>query len=208
MSPEFDDLVDVTGLEPDEVRSLRRLHDLLVEAGPPAELPEKLLRAPLDTPFDTPQAPGAVIAFPSRRRRTAATVLVAATVAAACFGGGYVVANTTHHSAIDVVRVVPMTGEQNSFASLQVGAADAEGNWPLELTATGLPKLKGEAHYVLMVWQDGKPVAICGTFEVAATGATTVRFSVPYRVTGSTRWVVTQLLPGARFPGHVVMTTA
>jgi len=201
VTPEFDEIVDTTGLEPEEVSRLRRVHELLVEAGPPTELPESLRRPPHEER-------GTVIAFPSRPRRAAMAALVAATVAAACFGGGYLLANQAHHSSIHVVRVVAMTGEQNSFASLRVGSADAEGNWPLELTATGLPKLKGEARYVLMVWQNGKPAALCGTFEVAATGATTVRFSVPYRITGTTRWVVTEVSPGAKFPGHVVMSTA
>ncbi len=210
MSPEFDDLVDVTGLEPDEVRSLRQgARRCSSSAGPPAELPEKLLRAPLDTPLDTPQAPARRdrVPVPAPANRGDAS-LVAATVAAACFGGGYVVANQTHHSAIDVVRVVPMPGaaELVRVASGRLGRR--RGQLAARADRHGLPKLQGEAHYVLMVWQDGKPVAICGTFEVAATGATTVRFSVPYRVTGSTRWVVTQLLPGARFPGHVVMTTS
>lgn len=200
MSPEFDDLVDATGLEPEELRSLRRVHDLLVEAGPPADLPEALHRPPA-------HRRATVLAFPARPRRAAFAALAAAAVAAA-FAGGYLIADQTHHSTIDAVRVVPMTGEQNSFASLRVGSADAEGNWPLELTATGLPKLSGDAYYVLMVWRNGKPVAFCGTFEVARAGTTTLRFSVPYRINDNTKWVVTRFVPGTAFPGHVVMTTA
>ncbi len=206
MSPEFDDVVDATGLEPDELRRLRKVHELLVQAGPPADLPEALSRPPRETAVHDPG--GRVIPFPSRSRRAAFATLVAAAVAAACFGGGYLLANQTRHSTIQAVRVVPMTGEQSSFASLRVGSADSEGNWPLELTATGLPKLGGDAYYVLMVWRNGKPVAFCGTFEVASAGATTLRFSVPYRVTRNTKWVVTRFAPGTTFPGHVVMTTA
>ena len=42
-----------------------------------------------------------------------------------------------------------MSGEQNSLASLRVGAADANGNWPVQLTVTGLPPLHGaDSHYV------------------------------------------------------------
>ena len=33
-------------------------------------------------------------------------------------------------------------------------------------------------------------------------------FNVAYKITKSTRWVVTEMAPGAKFPGHVVMTTA
>ncbi len=59
-----------------------------------------------------------------------------------------------------------------------------------------------------MVWQNGRPVAFCGTFEVADHGSTTVTFSVAYKITKSTRWVVTRMAPGVKPPGHVVMTTA
>jgi len=138
-------------------------------------------------------------------------LLVAATVAVACFGGGYLLANSAHSgkSAIDVVRVVPMQGvQQNSFASLRVGASDENGNWPVQLTVNGLPQLQDKERYYLMVWQNGKPVAFCGTFEVAGHGPTTVTFNVAYKITRSTRWVVTRMAPGVKFPGHVVMVTS
>ncbi len=59
-----------------------------------------------------------------------------------------------------------MQGQQNSFASLRVGSADKSGNWPIQLTVSGLKPLQDNSRYYLMVWQNGKPVAFCGTFEV------------------------------------------
>jgi hypothetical protein len=35
-----------------------------------------------------------------------------------------------------------------------------------------------------------------------------VTFSVPYRITGQTKWAVTEMTHGLKFPGHVVMTTS
>ena len=204
MTADFEELVDLTGVSPEDRSRMLRVHELLVAAGPPVDLPTGL-----------PEAPSAVggakvIEFP-RRRRTAAAIAIAAAVAVACFSGGYVLANQAHRSssALHAVRIVGMSGEQNSLASLRVGAADSNGNWPVQLTVRGLPPLHGaDSHYLLMLTQNGKPTWVCGMFKVGADGATTVTFSVPYRITGQTTWAVTEMNKGAQFPGHVVMTTS
>ncbi len=205
MNPDFEELIDLTSLGPEERSRLERVHEMLVAAGPPAELPADLGAAP------EAEKGSNVVALPTRyRRRTAVGALIAATVAAACFGGGYVLANQAHSSAIHAIRVVPMQGsgtQQNSEASLRVGSADGNGNWPLQLRVSGLQPLHGDQRYYLMVWQNGKPAAFCGTFAVSKTGSTDVTFSVAYKITKSTRWVVTKLTPGVKFPGDVVMTT-
>jgi len=203
VTADFDQMVDLTGVSPADRVRLQRVHDLLVAAGPPAELPSGLSDAP-PAPADAK-----VIAFP-RRRRTAAAILIAAAVAVACFSGGYVLANQAHNATtLHAIRVVGLSGEQNSLASLRVGAADRNGNWPVELTVTGLPALHGaDSHYLLMLTQDGKPTWVCGMFKVGENGATTVTFSVPYRITGHTTWAVTEMTKGTRFPGQVVMRTS
>src|SRR6185312_626246 len=159
MNREFDDVVDLTGVSPEDEARLRRVHSMLIEAGPPQELPASMGRAPA-----TPAAK--VVAL-----------LIAAAVAAACFGGGYVLANQAHSSkgAIHVVRVVPMQGVQNSAAALRVGSADGNGNWPIQLTVNGLKPLQDDSRYYLMVLQgNGKRPIFCGSFEVSSKGATTV----------------------------------
>jgi hypothetical protein len=205
VTTEFDQLVDLTGVSPDDRARMQRVHELLVAAGPPADLPSGLTEAPDHV------AGAKVVAFP-RRRKTAAAILIAAAVAVACFAGGYVLANQAHHGnggSLRPIRVVGLSGEQNSLASLQVGAADANGNWPMRLTVKGLPPLKAKgSHYILMLTRGGKPIWVCGMFKVGAHGTTTVSFSVPYRITSRTTWAVTKMTNGARFPGHVVMTTS
>jgi hypothetical protein len=199
----FDQLVDLAGLGPQDQARLLRVHDLLVAAGPPAELPSALSAPPAE--LNAP--PGAEV-IPLAPRRIGAAILIAATVAAACFGGGYVLANQTHSSAVHVFRVVQLQGEQNSEAALRVGSADGNGNWPIQLTVNGLKPLSSAERYYLMVWQSGRPVALCGGFEVGGRGPTTVSFNVAYKITKSTRWVVTKMAPGFKYPGHVVMTTS
>ena len=204
MTADFDQLVDLTGLGPADQARLLRVHDMLVAAGPPAELPSALSAPPAEM---IAPVGGTVIRFPTRRR-TGAAMLIAATVAAACFGGGYVLANQAHSSATHVFRVVQLQGQQNSEAALRVGSADGNGNWSIQLTVNGLKPLASTERYYLMVWQSGRPVALCGGFEVGGKGATTVSFNVAYKITESTRWVVTEMAPGFKYPGHVVMTTS
>lgn len=204
MNPDFDRLVDLTDVSPEDEARLRRVHSMLVEAGPPQELPAAIGRAPAIPA-------GKVVALSNRRRRPVATLLIAAAVAAACFGGGYVLANQAHSSkgTIHVVRVVPMQGVQNSEAALRVGSADGNGNWPIQLTVNGLKPLEDDSRYYLMVVQgNGKRPIFCGSFEVSGKGATTVTFNVAYRITGDTKWIVTKMAPGLKYPGHVVMTTS
>jgi hypothetical protein len=203
VSSELDDLYELGDLDPEERARLARMHALLIAAGPPAELPVRLLERP------------AIAARPgarrSRPRRLLGGTLVAAAVAAVCFGSGYLVANQEHTSAVHVVRVVSLTSafERDSFASLRVGSADANGNWPMQLSVSGLPWLVNQrARYVLMLWHDGKPSSLCGVFKVGATGGATVSFSVPYPITKTTHFVVTEMVPGVRFPGLVVMMSS
>jgi hypothetical protein len=196
----LEDLVDLEGLDARSLERLEGVHQLLVEAGPPPELTPAL-----ELPPDGRAGGGKVVPF-RRRRSGAAGLAFAAAIAAACFGGGFLLGHGSH-SGMNVVKVAQMQGEQRSLASLQIGHADANGNWPIEFTVTGLPKLgSSKAFYILMLEQNGEPRYPCGTFRVV-NGKTTVRFSVPYPITKSSRWVVTSMAPGRHFPGHVVMTT-
>jgi hypothetical protein len=198
MSRDFEKLVDLEGVEPALRDRLRAVHDQLVAAGPPPELTPALRGAP-------PGAGGRVISL-SRRRPFLAALAFAAAIAAACFGAGFLVGHT-QHAGLKIVRVVPLQGEQNSLASIRVGQVDRNGNWPIELSVTGLPKVEPEAYYILMLEENGEPRFSCGYFRVNG-GTTKVRFTVPYTITKASRWVVTELEPGTRFPGHVVMTTS
>jgi hypothetical protein len=202
----FEDLVDLTGLSNEDETRLRRVHEMLVAAGPPTELPVELSQ-PMAV------AGGEVVSLDEHRsrRRPAIALLIAATVAVACFGGGYVLATQAGSSStIHAVRIVPMQGiQQNSLASLRVGSSDQNGNWPLQLTVNGLPPLKGDARYYLVVKQgSGKRGVLCGSFEVAPHGSTTVTFNVAYKITPSTHWIITRMAPGVKYPGQLVMKTA
>jgi hypothetical protein len=203
----FDDLVEAEDLSPDERARLEGVHEMLVAAGPPPDLPAALREPPAPADLDA-----AVVPFPSRspRRRRAAWALVAAAVALAlaCLGGGYALGDHFGSSTTEVVRVVPLQGN-GARAEVSLNSVQAGGNWPMELKVTGLPKQAGDrAYYELFVWRAGKPRYPCVGFKMAH-GTTTVHFTVPYELAKDTELVVTAIVPGkSSWPGKVVMRTA
>ena len=179
MRKRLEDLIGAAeDLAPDERDRLRRVHDLLLDVGPPPEVPERL------------RAPG-VRRLPSRRRPL--TALLAAALAAAAFGAGYVAG--TRDGGSDAVRTIPMMGVgegRGASASIELLAEDEAGNWPMDVHVSGLePNARGGDWYELWLTQGGKPIASCGRFTVQG-GKTTVRLSVPYRLRTYDGWIVTR----------------
>jgi hypothetical protein len=194
------DLRDLVGddLPAEERARLERVHDLLVEAGPPPELPPSLAEAPNRDAKQPSWLP---------RRRLGAALSLAAAIALVAFLGGYVAGYS--HDKVDTAREVKMHGtaaRPNASALVKLGTADAGGNWPMVFTVRGLPRLSGRAYYELFLTRDGKPVAPCGGFNVKP-GTTTLRFTVPYSLKRFDGWVVTRVEPGDRDRGPVLLTT-
>ena len=185
--PDFDELVG-EDLAADEHARLRGVHDLLVAAGPPAELSPALERAP--------SVGGAVHLLPRRRR--GAVLLLAAALAAAAFGGGFLAGAVTRGGATKSATVViPMHGTAavpNARASIALLTADEAGNWPMRFTVQGLPKLPRGGYYELYVTKHGRITASCGVFNVHG-GRTTVSLNAPY-TKGFDGWIVTRHVPG------------
>jgi hypothetical protein len=183
--PDFRELVGE--LESEEEARLRHVHELLVAAGPPPELPPTLLEAPSER--------GAtVIGFPVRRRLGTMLVLAAA-LAAAAFGGGYFVG---HHGAGFHGEGSPIAmhgSAPGELASIELAPVDRAGNWPLLLRVEGLPRLPKGAYYELLLTRDGKLGPSCGTFRVHG-GVTEVLLNAPYHVRSWDGWVVVAHRPG------------
>jgi hypothetical protein len=205
MSRELHDLVDLEGLSPEQCSRLERVHALLREVGPPVDLPATLREPPAE------REQGAVV-IPLRRRRPLGVLLVAASIAAVCFGCGYVIANEAHPSTVPAVAVIALQGSglHDSFAALRVGAADVDGNLPVQLTVRGLPRLTNpRMRYALVFWDRQRPKSVIGMFTVGPRGATTVTFSVPFAIESGMHFAVTETSStGQQAPGQVVMTNS
>ena len=197
----FEDLVGDGDLTPEEEAKLRRVHDLLVQAGPPPDLPPAL-----EHPAEPTEAE--VLQFPLLpRRRWAVAAVAAAVLVVAGFGGGYLWGHSKAKPAsFAAQRVVAMHGAQ-ALAVVRVAHRDDVGNWPMQFEVTGLPKQSDhEAYYELWVTRNGRPAAPCGSFRVHDK-TTRVRFTVPYDSTQFDGWVVTEQPAGMHEPGRVVLSS-
>jgi hypothetical protein len=186
--PKFSDLFG-DELPAEERARLERVHDLLVEAGPPPELPPSLAEAP-----DRGAQPPSWLP----RRRLGAALSLAATIAVVAFLGGYL-AGFRHNDDFSSTREVAMQGTAAAPGArglIKLGASDEGGNLPMVVTVRGLSRLSGRAYYELFLTRNGKPIAPCGGFNVKA-GTTTLKFTVPYSLKRFDGWVVTRVDPGA-----------
>jgi hypothetical protein len=203
--PDFDEL---TGgdLSPTERDRLRRVHDLLLEAGPPPELSPELEQV------QWPEDALAPLGLARRRRQRRRSPLLVAAVLLTAAVIGFVFGQATSSkstSAFDTQQVVKLRGtplDSDALATLQLGSRDRDGNWPMLLHVTGLQPLPEGGYYDLYLTIHGKPVALCGSFNVVG-GEATVRFSAAYDLQHFDRngWVVTRQVPPNHRPTQVVL---
>jgi hypothetical protein len=199
---EFNDIIDTSDLTPEEEARLRRAHALLVQAGPPPDLPPALESPP------TQAAEAEIIQFPLLpKRRWALAAVAAATLALLTFIGGYFYGNSkSKPSAFAATRVVAMHGSGQADAVLRISTPDSVGNWPMEMTVEHLPKQQSRgSYYELWLTKNGKAVAPCGTFRVHGR-KTTVRFTVPFDLKHYDGWIVTTQQRDNGPPGPTVLT--
>jgi hypothetical protein len=168
--PDFLDLVG-DDLPAEERARLQRVHDQLVAAGAPPELPPAL---------QDPPAAGASVSWLPRRRLGAALVLAAA-LALAAFAAGFLLAKgrDSNPSAFKPVRTVVL-GNESKTVVVRVSKPDAAGNREMLLTVEGLKRQPKGFYYTLYMTRKGKPVAPCGTFKVSGEGRMNVRLHVAY----------------------------
>jgi len=192
--PDFDELIDddVRGAERDR---LEHVHELLIAAGPPAELPPHL---------ESPTLGMMLTRRPGRGRRRIAAIAAIAAVLAIAFVLGYLAGNRGGGlSAETSLRLVGTKAAPNALASLRILPVDTSGNWPMRLSATGLPKLARTAYYEVFLVRNGKIYAPCGSF--VSTGTVDVTLNAPYRLRPHDTWVVTEQHRGDRTAGTVVL---
>jgi hypothetical protein len=178
--PDFHELADEVE-DPAERARLERVHDLLVEAGPPPELSPMLQAPPPASPRD----------FPWQRPRVVRprAVLVAAAIFTAFFVGYLTAGPGTDEARPKYVRTIELDGRGDARGAIGVGIRDERGNWPMVLSVWGLEHLSGGDYYTLALTKDGKPIVTCGTFNVSGD-QTTVRMTAAYNLKGFDGWVV------------------
>jgi hypothetical protein len=197
--PSLDELIDSDTTGADRER-LQHVHELLLEAGPPPELSPELESGP---------TLGA--SLPRRRRvvKQRALLLLAATLALLLiFLGGYAVGNGRNGSTDATAVSLELRGTSvvpHARASLEVLHRHG-GNWPMTLTAVGLPKLPAHRYYEVYLVRDGKIGGSCGTFNAASAGGVVkVTLNSPYRLRKGDTWLVTRPGKDGMEPGPTVL---
>ena len=179
--PDFDELVG-SDLGPGERERLLRVHDLLVAAGPPPEPPSSLAAPPVREP--TRLVP---------RRRRVALVALAAALGLVAFAAGFLIGDRGNQPG--TFQVVAMTGTAEApraSASIEVFDVDAAGNWPMEISVTGLAPSASGRPYELWLTKGGELVVLCGSFLAEPDGTTTVPMNAPYKLKEFDGWVVVE----------------
>jgi hypothetical protein len=173
MRPDFDDLVG-SDLEPAERARLERVHELLVAAGPPPE--------PVAAPVEL---------RPARRR--GALVALAAALAVTAFALGAALVDGSGGRNVDFTETMTGTAAAtDATASLAVYDLDAAGNWPMELTVSGLRPAASGRPYELWLTRGGELAALCGGFFTDADGWASVPMNAPYRFDEFDGWVIVE----------------
>jgi hypothetical protein len=197
--PTLDELIGAEATGAERLR-LQHAHELLLAAGPPPELSDKLEAGPT-----------LGMSLGQRRRmKKRGMLLLAATLAIVLvFLAGYAAANrggSGGHSplisqALEGTRLVPQ-----AQGTLQVWDSRA-GNWPMTLTEVGLPTLAPHTYYEVYLVRGGKPWGLCGTFRVVGTPEqpVTVSLTAPYTLRKGDSWVVTRPGKGGMEPGATVL---
>jgi hypothetical protein len=195
------DLRDLIGDEAGPDERLARVHELLVDAGPP---PDSVPRSP--------HVGGQALRVRPRRRRWTELALAAA-LAAVTLAVGFVAGS--RGDDFEPVATIAMHGVSpvaDASAELAVSEPDESGNIALEMYVERLPQLPQGGWYELFLSKNGVIGASCGTF-VTAGDETTVRLGVGYDLPGWREagrydgWVVTAHVPGKPGSGERILLT-
>lgn len=178
--PDFDELVG-TPLAAGERERLLRVHELLIEAGPPPDL----------------ETESAVVPLRPRRRR-AALVAIAAALGLGLFAAGWVAGGAGGPGTFEVVTMTGTAYTTGLSATITIFDADDAGNWPMELEVEGLEPSSDERPYELWLTRQGELGALCGSFLVEPGGTTVVPMNAPYRFSDFDGWVV--VVEGSKSP--------
>jgi hypothetical protein len=195
--PDFRELVG-DDVSTEEQERLERVHDLLVQAGPPPELSPALAEPRTDPVREN-------VSFLPRRRLGAALSLAAA-LALVAFLGGYLAGYRHQGFAATFTRSMHASAgtDPRASADIRLGTRDAQGNLPLELVVRNLKPLPNGGYYEMYLTR-GQAQFTCGTFAGGASKGR-YRMTVPYEFHRGDGWIVVAEHPGRRSQ-RVVLTT-
>ena len=196
----FDELIGADVAAEERARLLG-VHELLVEAGPPQELPESLKRV---------QRPGELRRLKPRYAPRKVALLAAAIAAlAVAFGlGATAGSRSASPKTLETLALTETKAAPHAQATVDV-LQEVSGNYPMNVRVSGLPKVAAPQYYVVWLVRNGKPWAPCGQFVVSQrSGSLTLGLTAPYSLKPGDTWIVTRHTIGQRGPGRTVLQPA
>jgi len=186
----------------DERERLQRAHEYLLAAGPLPELPPSLEHPPFVDDRQDERA-----AFALLPRRSGRIMTLAAGFAALTLVIGYVIGhNRANFEEVQAVQMHGTAQAPRASGVIKVAERDASGDFPLEVSVSGLRPLPRGSYYVLYLNKGKRFAAICGSFLVR-DNATTVRMSAPYDFHNFSGWTVAVYTAAKRKAGPVLLAT-
>ena len=186
------DLRDLVGedVPAGELRRLEHVDSLLRSVpGPPAHLPASLTHAV--TAAAEPRRPRVW-----SLRQVAVALPVAAAFALVFLALGMRIDGGAGFEERAAIPMQATDTARGAAATVRIGEADEDGNWPVRLDVRGLPRLPEGGYYVLWLAKDGEYAATCGYFGVH-DGEARGEWTVSYRLRDYDTWVVTARMPDA-----------
>ena len=181
---DFDELIDADVAGEERAR-LERVHGLLVEAGPPPELPVGLQHGYRPDELELKRSKKRTM--PRKIAYLAAAVIVIGTAFAVGFATG-----SRKPSPVGTLRLSGTAANPQAHATLDV-LPNVDGNWPMTLTVRGLPAVTAPTYYVVWLERGGKLWAQCGSFVVSKPSTLlTLQLNAPYALKPTDSWVVTR----------------
>jgi len=198
---DFDELVGAD-VAAEERERLHGIHELLVEAGPPPELPSTLQNVP---------QPGEVRRLRKQSiPRTIALVAAALIVLGVVFGIGFTTGKRPA-STVKPLETLLLHGTKaapHAQGQLDV-SSDVSGNYPMTLSVTDLPTVTAPEYYTVWLVRNGKPWAPCGQFVVSKPSPSlTLTLNAPYSLKSGDTWIVTRETFGKSGTGPTVLRPA
>ena len=146
--PDFHELVG-NDLEPGERERLERVHDMLIAAGPPPELPQELA--------EPPRQEGKLVELARSRLRTG--LVLAAAIVLAAFAAGYLLGARGEDSSSDsftAAKTAVLGKSPDRLAVVRIGQTDDDGNRPMVVSVDGLDRLSDGDYYTLFMTRKGQ----------------------------------------------------
>jgi hypothetical protein len=191
--PDFEDIVGTEGT-PEELAELRQVHNLLLSADPPAELPERRRKMPRRRPVFVRTWAAGALGFAAVLASLTAGLAIGQT-----FGGS---SGEAHQAFSRTMHGIGTAAAAS--AVIRVGSQDGSGNRTLRMAVHSLPSLR-HGYYTLYLTEKGQPLVPCGVFRTGTTGNANVSMNAPADLAEYDGWIVSAVVPGQ--PSRVLLTT-